>query len=153
MARRRNLRRKWIWIGLGTAGAVAATVLVVRHYRGGAQGGEGGGGTGGGFVPGIDQSLPYASALARLCTAPESLTVADREILISNVFAPAWQQFVAQHGDPQAKGPAALTTALRTIALRVLKRACGFPSGSSTKQAVGLADGGRMFAEGSSEQG
>lgn len=143
--RRRNLQRKWIWIGLGVAGATAATVFVVRRYRVPEVTGT--------DMPAIDGATAqqFSPQLDRLCNAPRSLTLDDRQILIGGVFAPAWNNYVAEHGQPV--GPDGLKTALSRIALRLLFQTCGRARAASFKNAVGLADGGRMYALGQVEQG
>lgn len=90
--------------------------------------------------------------MAMLCSSPADLTVDDLSLLIANVFAPAWKVYVSQHGLPQ--GPSELLKAERVIARRVLRDGCGatHPRIRSMRTAVGLAEGGRMLAEGQSEQ-
>lgn len=142
--RQRNLERKWIWIGVGVAAVAASTAAVVVMRRRRQEIPEVG-------DSGIDGSTfdAYAPQMAKMCLSPAELTVEDMQILITNVFAPAWTNYVSQHGQPH--GPDEVMRAKRSIAFRILLDGCGSARPNRAfRRAVGLAEGGRMVAEGQS---
>lgn len=151
--RRRNVKRKWIWIGTGAAVVLAIGTVVIVRRRGALPSGGGDGGSNGAGGP--DDSRPwyirYRPQLHVLCTKPKTLTEQDRTILMQNIFLPAWRSYRAQHVSP-TPGPQELEDAFKHVAESVLDQACQVNGPGSLQEAAELAKGAFYIDEGTSGQ-